>query len=127
MELADTSAWAQRKHPLIRGWFDAALLAGQLAICDMVVLEILQGEAAWDRFERSDQLLDLLPWVPMDAAVWKRALQVQRMLASGRRGQRRMVKLADLLVASTAESATVPVVHYDEDYELIARARNSGY
>ncbi|MGI8904671.1 MAG: hypothetical protein ACR2IP_13705 [Solirubrobacteraceae bacterium] len=40
------------------------------------------------------------------------------MLAPG--GEHRRVPPADLLIAAAAELASVPLIHYDRDYERIA-------
>jgi predicted nucleic acid-binding protein len=49
----------------------------------------------------------------------QRARQVQRLLAS--RSQRGR-KIPDLLIAAAAEEAELIVLHYDADFDLIAKA-----
>jgi len=48
----------------------------------------------------------------------ERALQVHRML--GARSQHRHFRLADLIIAATAETSGATVLHYDADYDRIA-------
>ncbi len=60
-----------------------------------------------------------MPRAPLDEACTGRALQVQAMLAE--RSQHRAVSLPDLLVAACAERAGLIVLHYDTDFERIAK------
>ncbi|MGH9170968.1 MAG: hypothetical protein ACRD0Z_09730 [Acidimicrobiales bacterium] len=48
-----------------------------------------------------------------------RAAAVQDALAD--RSQQRGAKIADLLIAAAAEAAELVVLHYDHDFDLIAR------
>jgi predicted nucleic acid-binding protein len=57
--------------------------------------------------------------VPMPATLWSHARQLQVSLADN--GDHRRVPPVDLLIAGAAELASVPLVHYDRDYERIAR------
>lgn len=56
--------------------------------------------------------------VPITPEVMGRALEVQGLLA--RRGQHR-VPIPDLILAAAAESVRLAVLHYDADFERIAR------
>jgi predicted nucleic acid-binding protein len=42
------------------------------------------------------------------------------MSALAERGQHRAAKLSDLLLAAVAERASLPILHYDQDFDLIA-------
>ena len=55
----------------------------------------------------------------MDQAVLDRAVAVQDALAA--RSEQRAAKVADLLIAAAAEAAGLVVLHYDRDFEVIAR------
>jgi len=62
--------------------------------------------------------LAAFPLVETDATHVRRARQVQRLLASrGLRGR----KIPDLLVAAAAEESGLAVLHYDADFDVIAR------
>ena len=62
--------------------------------------------------------LEAFDLIETEAAHFGRARQVQRTLAAqGQRGRR----LPDLLVAAAAETAGLAVLHYDVDFDLIAR------
>lgn len=58
------------------------------------------------------------PFVAMDQSVLDRAVAVQDALAA--QSQHRGAKIADLLIAAAAEAADLVVLHYDQDFELIA-------
>jgi len=129
--LADTSAWVksrQRSAPAsVRRHFDELLLNDEIAICDVVALELLHHESTPAAFRKRRADLDALPWVPVGKAECARALEVQYSLA-GRGGARhRGVKLPDYLIAASAELAGLAVLHYDGDYELVASETGQGH
>lgn len=120
-ELADTSAWfASRLASELRSQFDKHVESGAIATCDAVKLELLftarnAGELTARRAE-----LDLLPQCPIGPAEFRRALDVYEELAKQGGLHHRRVKHPDLLIAAAAESAGLPLVHYDRDFEAIA-------
>ena len=120
MELADTSVWARKRHPAVREWFEAAVIAGDIAVCDMVALELLDSASRPDVFARTEEALKAMPWLRMDGAEWARAREVYRLLSDRGQAAHRAVKHADLLIAAAAELAGIGLVHYDNDYDLIA-------
>ena len=121
--LADTSAWIksrQRSAPQrLRDRFNDLLVSDQIVICDMVKLELLHHEGKPERLEDRRRDLDALPWCPIGAEQWKRALDVQQLLCTPGRARHRSVKNADYLIAAAAESAGLTVLHYDRDYETV--------
>ena len=94
------------------------LLAGQIATCGIVDLELLFSAMSPAVYAELASTLRALPRVPVTEAVLDRALEVQALLAEG--SQHRAVPLPDLLVAACAESAGLIVLHYDADFERIA-------
>lgn len=120
MELADTSVWARKESPLVREWFVPALEAGEIAVCDMVALEILHSARDGMEFRRVEEALEAVPWISIQSADWHRAREVYRFLADGGGGHQRRVGHPDLLIAAAAERQGVSVVHYDSDYDTIA-------
>jgi predicted nucleic acid-binding protein len=121
VELVDTSVWARKDNPLIRDWFLAALTEGELAISDMVALEILDGYGSREHFLTGARYLTAVPCLPTGESEWKRAREVYRLIED-RHGTntRRSVKIPDLLIAACAERHDVAIVHYDRDYDTIA-------
>lgn len=60
-----------------------------------------------------------MPRVPVTESAVDRALAVQGLLAAT--SAHRSVPLSDLLVAACAEAAGLTVLHYDADFDRIAR------
>ncbi len=122
MQLADTSAWVWTRvvGGQLRSAFDEALIEGELATCDMVRLELLYSTRNATEFARLGSELRALPSCPIDAAQWRRALQVYEQVAYQGGLHHRAVRHPDLLIAAAAEAAGIPVLHYDEDYDRIA-------
>ena len=58
-------------------------------------------------------------WLATHDEDWRRALDVQAALWRG--GQIRAVGFPDLLIAAVAEREQVTVLHYDSDYDQIAK------
>ena len=119
MELADTSVWAQKRHSQVRDWFTTALSDNELAICDMVALEVLSGATSREMYEATREDLQGVRWFSMDHYEWVRALQVYDLLDTHGTHMRCSVKLPDLLIAACAERHGITLVHYDQDYDTI--------
>jgi predicted nucleic acid-binding protein len=122
-ELADTSAWVWSRRPAypeLRHAFDAALVDGELATCDMVRLELLYSARDPVEFAEIRDELAVVPDCPIGKQHWERALSVYEQLSVRGGLHQRSVKHPDLLIAVAAEAAGVAVLHYDEDYDRIA-------
>ncbi len=122
MQLADTSAWVWTRvvGGELRAAFDEDLVDGQIAICDMVRLDLLYSARNAAEFTALSSELDALPSSPIGVEQWKRALEVYEQLARQGALHHRAVRHPDLLIAAAAEAADIPVLHYDEDYDRIA-------
>jgi predicted nucleic acid-binding protein len=57
---------------------------------------------------------------PLGSTSWDGVLAVYGGLAARSGLHQRSVRHADLLIAAAAESACLPLLHYDEDYDRIA-------
>ena len=92
--------------------------AGQACPASISDLEV--GFSARNLREWTQLAMALVAFPPIetDAVHVRRARQVQRLLASrGLRGR----KIPDLLVAAAAEESGLAVLHYDADFDMIAR------
>jgi predicted nucleic acid-binding protein len=119
--LFDTGAWTwarDRRAPELAKWFNAAVEAGLVLVCDLVILELTRLAPNQRRAEEVADRLAAFEAVPMSAGLWSRARETQ--LALARNGDHRRVPPADLMLAAAAEVAEVALVHYDRDYERIA-------
>ena len=71
-------------------------------------------------FSETRTALDLLPQCTIGPREWRRAFDVYETLAYQGGLHHRRVKRPDLLIAAAAESADVPLLHYDADFDVIA-------
>jgi predicted nucleic acid-binding protein len=116
--LADKSALTRSEtRPQVRDVVEPMLIAGRIATCGIVDLELLYSASSRAAYRELAGLLRAMPRVPVTEVVVDRALEVQAMLAD--RSQHRAVPLPDLLVAACAEANGLVVLHYDADYERI--------
>ena len=117
--LADKSALTRREtRPEVREVLEPLLVAGEIATCGIVDLELLYSARDRATYRSLVEALRGMPRVPLDEESVNRALSVQAMLAE--RSQHRAVPLPDLLVAACAERAELTVLHYDADFDRIA-------
>jgi hypothetical protein len=117
--LADKSALTRREtRPEVRDVLEPLLVAGEIATCGIVDLELLYSASSRATYRALAEALRGMPRVPVTEECIRRALEVQAMLAE--RSQHRSVPLPDLLVAACAEQARLAVLHYDADFERIA-------
>ena len=121
-ELADTSAWiVADRDPELRQRFSSAVAGGDIATCGAVAFELLYATRNAIEFSTARTALDQLHNCPIGARQWRRALDVYEQLAHKGGMHHRAVRHLDLLTAAAAESAGLPVLHYDADFEIIAK------
>jgi predicted nucleic acid-binding protein len=121
--LADKSAVTRSEtRPEIRAILEPLLLAGRVATCSIVDLELLYSARSPAGYLALAAALRGMPRVPIDESIMERALEVQAQLAIG--SQHRSVSLPDLMVAACAEHHHLTVLHYDSDFDRIASITN---
>jgi predicted nucleic acid-binding protein len=96
------------------------LLAGDVARCSIIDLELLYSARGHADFTHLLADRHALPAIAIEQRDFDRAIAVMEMLA--RRGKHRGVSIPDLLIAAVAERASLIVLHYDRDFDLIASA-----
>ncbi|MFE5301994.1 PIN domain nuclease [Streptomyces sp. NPDC056632] len=120
--LVDTSAAVRiiaRKH--VQAAWRNFTTEGVVAMCDITELELLySARSADDRLAKEELLAQLFNWTAVPDGVYSRARRVQQMLTA--RGEHRGAGPVDLLVAATAELSGLTLLHYDRDFDAIARA-----
>lgn len=116
--LADTSVLTRISNPAVRAAVQPIADAGALGRSSMSDLEVgysARNVREWDELLAA---LDVLAPVEITADNFERAKQVQRLLAAkSQRGR----KIPDLLIAAAAESRRLTVLHYDRDFDAIAK------
>lgn len=121
MLLIDNSAWARLGSPRlpddrveqVARWIETA----ELAACPPFVLEAGYSARSATDHDRVIADLIMLPWVEVTPAISRLAIQAQGELA--RIGHHR-VPPADLVIAACAHIEGAGVLHYDNDFDLIA-------
>lgn len=122
IELYDTSALVlAARDPAAAAQLADAVAIDEVAVSEPILLEYLNGARNLAEYDRFAEGLRATHVVDTDAADWARALMVHRALAASGAGHQRSVRLVDLVIAAAAERHGLPIVHYDEDYERIAR------
>ncbi|MBB6172763.1 hypothetical protein HNR23_002823 [Nocardiopsis mwathae] len=119
--LIDTSALARllAKPDSLPEW-DRAMRSGVIAVSPVTELEFLySARSQTDRERMVRNLNDMLLPAPFDERHNARAWQVQGLLTQ--HGEHRSAGPIDLLVASCAEVTGLTLLHYDRDFETIAR------
>lgn len=115
--LLDSSVLTRLRHAAVREAIEPAAARGELARAGISDLEIgysARGAAEWDGLAEA---LDAFELVETTADHFRRARQVQRLLAAKHQRGR---KVPDLLIAAAAESCSLTVLHYDADFDRIA-------
>jgi predicted nucleic acid-binding protein len=116
--LADKSALTRSDtRPEVQEVVEPMLLAGRIATCGIVDLELLYSAPSPATYHALAEALRAMPRLPVTDSVVDRALEVQALLAE--KSQHRSVPLPDLLIAACAEAGGLTVLHYDADYERI--------
>jgi predicted nucleic acid-binding protein len=117
--LADASVWARLTHPAVRAAVAARMDRGLIGTCPVIDLEILYSTRTGKEHEHFRSQRAAFEYFPLTDEIAQRAIEVQGLLAV--RSQHRSVSIPDLLIAATAERYTLTVLHYDGDYERIAK------
>lgn len=116
--LVDTSVWQRlRRSDEVR----RRLIELRRVPCYVSSLVLLESGTSARSAQEHDQIInDLVTsmhWVYFSRDVERRAVEIQRSLVE--RNYHRAVRLADVLIASTAEANDLTVLHYDRDFDLI--------
>lgn len=116
--LVDTSVISRLRHPAVRAVVDPLTEAGRLGRAGITDLEVGYGSRNAREWDQDMGDLSVFDLVETTAQHIRRARQVQRLLAS--RSQRGR-KVPDLLIAAAAEQERLVLLHYDSDFDLIAK------
>lgn len=120
MILIDTSAWVEFLRDTGSPACNRveALLAGDIATCDMVRMEVLAGARDDLHLRRLRGLLARAATLPTTPADYEQAAALYRLCRL--RGDTAR-KLPDCLIAAVAIRADAAVLHKDTDFDTLAR------
>jgi predicted nucleic acid-binding protein len=118
LEIADTSVWARQDQI---PEFKLRFLAGLVGITDTIAMELLWSARDARDYDQILEDLLLCAFYPVEPEDWVEARRVWReLLRRGGGPQHRQVGHQDLLTAAVAARNGLVVVHYDDDFDLIA-------
>ena len=118
--LIDTSAWVEflrNTGTPVCNLVDE-LLAGDIAVCDPVLMEVLAGARDESHLLSLRRLLARAAVIPVQPTDYEDAAALYRRC---RRQGETVRKLIDCLIASVAIRAGVPILHYDADFDVLVR------
>ncbi len=122
MILVDTSVWidffAGRDRPQVSLLEESILNGENLALCGIILTEILQGIADEAAYREVRRRLRPLIWLPMSEPVFVRAADIYRKL---RKQGITIRKSNDCIIAATAMTHRCRLLHNDRDFSAIAR------
>ncbi len=120
MILIDTSAWVE----FLRNTGSSACERVNLAleddfiICDAIRMEVLAGARTEQNLDSLRRLLAMATLIPTDSTHYGLAAMLFRHCRSQGATVR---KLIDCLIAAVAIRADIPILHYDRDFDVLAR------
>ena len=117
--IADKSALARMKHPAVAAVLSPLLIGGAVVTCGVIELEVLFSARTHADLVATRTRRKALPFVDISQADFERAIDVLEALAES--GQHRAAGIPDLLIAAVAERNSLTVLHYDKDFDLIAK------
>ena len=120
MILVDTSAWVEFLRDTGSTACDRveALLGGEIAVCDAILMEVLAGARDERHLHDLRRLLARATILPMEPRHYEEAAALFRLC---RQEGETVRKLIDCLIGAVAIHADAPVLHNDGDFDVLAR------
>ena len=118
--LIDTSAWVEflRDTGSVACEQVTRMLDGEIAICDMIQMEVLAGARNENHLNSLRRLLSRTIILPTVSRHYETAALLYR--TCRQRGET-VRKIVDCLIAAVAIDSKLPVLHCDEDFNVLAR------
>lgn len=118
--LADKSALARLHLPGVREELEPLMSRALAGICGITELEMLfSARNIQERSRMKEQLEASMDRVGTPEDIWDRAAEIQEALTE--HAQHRSASITDLIVAATARVRGLEILHYDRDFDTIAR------
>jgi predicted nucleic acid-binding protein len=115
--LVDTSVLTRLRREPVRAVVEQLAAAGSLARSGITDLEIGYSARSAKEWDQAIDALGAFDLIETSADHFRRARQVQRLLAAKHQRGR---KVPDLLIAAAAEANDLAVLHYDADFDRIS-------
>ena len=116
--VVDTSVITRLRHAPVRAVVEPLAAAGSLGRVGITDLEVGYSARSAKEWDDAMGALDSFELIETSADHVRRARQVQRLLAAKHQRSR---KVPDLLIAAAAEASDLAVLHYDADFDRIAK------
>jgi predicted nucleic acid-binding protein len=118
--LVDKSALARLHLPAVREELEPLITRALVGICGVTELEMLfSARNIQERARMREQLAASLDPVDTPGDIWTEAAEIQEALTE--QAQHRSASIPDLIVAATARAHRLEILHYDRDFDTIAR------
>ena len=120
MILVDTSAWVEFLRDTGSAVCDEVdrLLAGDIATCDPIRMEVLAGARDESHLRQLRGLLARATVLPTDPGAYESAAAMYR---TCRRSGETVRRLIDCLIGAVAVEHEVPLLHADSDFATLER------
>lgn len=116
--LVDKSVLARAHQRVVEDALQPRVQAGRVKVCILTELELGYSVRFTRDYDGLQALLGLLAPIVLPVQAEQLAREIQRGLVE--RGQHRAAAVPDLLIAATAATLGLTVLHYDGDFDLIA-------
>ena len=118
--LADKSALARLHLPAVREELEPLMIRALVGICGVTELEMLySARNIQERVRMKEQLEASMDQIDIPGDIWEQAAEIQEALTE--QAQHRSASIPALIVAATARVHGLEILHYDRDFETIAR------
>ena len=118
--LADKSAIARLHLPAVREELEPLMTRALVGICGVTELEMLySARNIQERARMKEQLEASLDQIDPPEDIWEQAAEIQEALTE--QAQHRSASIPDLIVAATGRARGLEILHYDRDFDTIAR------
>jgi predicted nucleic acid-binding protein len=118
--LADKSALARLHLPAVREVLEPLISRALVGICGVTELEMLfSARNIQERSRMKEQLEASMDRVDTPEDIWDQATEIQEALTE--QAQHRSASIPDLIVVATARARGLEILHYDRDFDTIAR------
>ncbi len=117
MVLVDTTVWidffSANPHQHVKTLENLIIKREDICLCGIILTEVLQGIREDSEFNRTQDLLGNLVFLPMQYYVFLRSAEIYRNL---RRKGITIRKPVDCMIAAVAIENDIPLLHNDKDF-----------